>query len=55
VILDLLDIFFVTMIVIIFGFVIHLETQVKMIRTMMEEHIKFDDKICDLQKNQKTH
>ena len=41
-ILSALDCFFVLMIAIIFGFIIMMEMQIKQIKTMMEEHIKFD-------------
>lgn len=53
--LDALDCFFIFMVLINFGFIIHLETQVRMLRSMMEEHTRFGDKLCELSKEfQKT-
>jgi len=37
-----LDCFYILSIVSIFGFIIMMEMQIKQIKTMMEEHIKFD-------------
>ena len=48
--LGILDIFFVFMIILNFGFIVHLETQVKMLRSMMEEHCRYDNSLKDLQK-----
>ena len=54
-ILSALDCFFIIMVLINFAFVIHLETQVRMLRSMMEEHCRFDDSLCELSKElQKT-
>jgi len=54
-ILSVLDCFFVLMIAIIFGFIIHLEVQMNMMLEMMKEHIKVDEKLCDISKHiQKT-
>jgi len=53
--LDALDCFFIIMVLINFGFIIHLETQVRMLTAMMQEHTRFDDKLCELSKEfQKT-
>lgn len=49
-ILDALDCFFIIMVLINFGFIIHLETQVRMLRSMMEEHTRFDDRLCEISK-----
>ena len=49
-ILTALDCFFVLMIAIIFGFIIHLEVQMNMMVEMMKEHIKVDEKLCDISK-----
>ena len=54
-ILSVLDCFFILMIAIIFGFIIHLEVQMNMMLEMMKEHIKVDEKLCDISKHiQKT-
>ena len=45
-----MDIFYIVMIGIICGFVIHLEAQVTMILKMLEERYKFEDKLCEQQK-----
>jgi len=37
-----LDCFYIVSIAAIFGFIIQMEMQIKQIKTMMEEHIKFD-------------
>jgi hypothetical protein len=37
-----LDCFYILSIASIFGFIIMMEMQIKQIKTMMEEHIKFD-------------
>jgi hypothetical protein len=41
-ILSPLDCFYIISIATIFGFIIMMEMQIKQIKTMMEEHIKFD-------------
>jgi|TARA_B100000035_G_C20837171_1_gene481352 hypothetical protein len=38
-IISLMDIFYIAMIGIIFGFIIHLETQVNTMKTMIEEYL----------------
>lgn len=37
-----IDCFYIISIATIFGFIIMMEMQIKQIKTMMEEHIKFD-------------
>lgn len=37
-----IDCFYIISITTIFGFIIMMEMQIKQIKTMMEEHIKFD-------------
>lgn len=49
-IISLMDCFYIGIILIIFGFIIHLEAQVSTIKSMMEEHIKTDDSIKDIKK-----
>ena len=40
--LDALDCFYILSIVFGFSFILFMEVQIKQIKTMMEEHIKFD-------------
>jgi len=44
-ILDFLDCFFILMIIVIFGLIVHIETELKQVKTMMEEHVRFDQKL----------
>jgi hypothetical protein len=37
-----IDCFYILMIAIIFGFIVHLEVQIKTLHTMMAEHVKCD-------------
>ena len=46
-----LDCFYILMIAVIFGFIIHLETNVKVLLEMMKEHTKCDS-IQDLTKEE---
>ena len=48
--ISVMDIFYIVMIGIICGFVIHLEAQVTMILKMLEERYRFEDKLCEQQK-----
>ena len=48
--ISVMDIFYIVMIGIICGFVIHLEAQGTMILKMLEERYKFEDKLCEQQK-----
>jgi len=41
--IEWMDIFYITMIGIIFAFIIHIETELHTIKTMIEEVIKFDE------------
>ena len=36
------------MIAVIFGFIIHLESKVNQLVSMMEEHIKVDERLCEI-------
>jgi hypothetical protein len=38
------------MIGVIFAFIIHLEVKVSSLLTMMEEHVRIDDRLCDISK-----
>ena len=46
--ITLMDLFYIFMIAIIFGFIIHLEAQMSMVKKMMEEHVRTDDSIKEL-------
>jgi hypothetical protein len=35
------------MIIIIFGFIVHLETEMKVLLTMMKEHTRYRTPLCD--------
>ena len=47
-IITLMDCFYIFMIAIIFGFIIHLEAQMSVVKKMMEEHVRTDDSIKEL-------
>jgi len=49
-ILAVIDIFYIVMIALIFCSIGLMEVQIKEIKTMMKEHIKFDDKMWDKEK-----
>tara|TARA_E500000075_G_scaffold123330_1_gene125402 strand:+ start:92 stop:253 length:162 start_codon:yes stop_codon:yes gene_type:complete len=49
-IVSLLDCIYLGLFVIVFGFIIHMETQLKMLLEMMKEHVK-TDRLCDLKKS----
>jgi len=40
--LSILDCFYIMMFVIVFGFIIHIETNIKILLEMMKEHVKCD-------------
>jgi hypothetical protein len=46
-----LDCFYIIMFVIVFGFIIHIETNIKILLEMMKEHVKCDS-IQDLTKEE---
>ena len=48
--ISIMDLFYMFMIAVICGFVIHLEAQVTMILKMLEERYRFEDKLCEQQK-----
>ena len=54
--ISLMDCFYIGIILIIFGFIIHLETQVKTIKTMIEDYLgrRNGTQIKDLRKRNKT-
>jgi len=39
-IISAIDCFYILMIAVIFGFIVHLEVQIKTLHTMMTEHVK---------------
>jgi hypothetical protein len=47
-ILSAIDCFYILMIAVIFGFIIHLESKVNQLVSMMEEHIKVDERLCEI-------
>ena len=49
--ISIMDIFYMFMIAMICGFVIHLEAQVTMILRMLEERYRFEDKLCSKKEN----
>jgi len=48
-IISTLDCFYIIMFVIVFGFIIHIETNIKILLEMMKEHVKCDS-LKDLNK-----
>ena len=46
-IISIMDCFYILMIAIIFGFIIHLEVQIRLLRVMMEEHTKVSGNMKD--------
>ena len=54
--ISLMDCFYIGIILIIFGFIIHLEAQVKTIKTMIEDYLgrRNGTQIKDLRKRNKT-
>jgi hypothetical protein len=51
--LDLLDCFYLGSILVIMGFVAHMEMQIRVLRTMMEEHVKCEVKLSEISKELK--
>lgn len=47
-IITIMDCFYILMIAVIFGFIIHLESKVNQLVSMMEEHIKVDERLCEI-------
>lgn len=50
--IHVMDLFYVLSIGGIIGVLIMMEAQINQIKKMMEEHIKFDDKMCDQYKEE---
>lgn len=48
--ISILDCFYMFSIVVIIGFITHLEMQIRMIKVMMEEHVRCDDNLAELSK-----
>ena len=51
--IHMLDLFYIISIGGIIGVLIMMESQINQIKKMMEEHIKFDDKLCEQFKEEK--
>lgn len=49
-IITMMDCFYILMIAVIFGFIIHLESKVNQLCSMMEEHIKVDEALSEISK-----
>ncbi len=47
-IIEILDIFYIVMIAVIFAFIVHIETHIKQLKTMMDEHVKYSNTLADL-------
>jgi len=43
----MLDVFYMFMIIVIFGFIVHLETEMKILITMMKEHTRYRTPLCE--------
>ena len=55
-IITLMDCFYILMIGVIFAFIIHLEVKVSSLVSMMEEHVRIDERLSDLSKKlDETH
>jgi len=48
--MSLMDCFYIGMFVIIFGFIIHIETNIKILMEMMKEHVRCES-LADLKKS----
>ena len=46
--IEILDIFYIVMIAVIFAFIVHIEAHIKQLRTMMDEHVKYSNTLADL-------
>lgn len=46
-VITIMDCFYIMMIAVIFGFIIHLEVQIRLLRVMMEEHTKVSGDMKD--------
>ena len=46
--ITMMDCFYIMMIAVIFGFIIHLEVQIRLLRVMMEEHTKVSGNMKDI-------
>ena len=47
IIITAIDCFYIGMVILILSGLIYMETQIHTLKTMMEEHIKFDKKMCE--------
>jgi len=46
--IEILDIFYIFMIAVIFGFIVHIEAEMKQLKTMMHEHVRYDNTLADI-------
>ena len=51
--IEWMDIIYIILISIIFGFIVHIETELHTIKTMMEEDVKFDSEKSKLKNGNK--
>jgi len=47
-IISLIDVFYIGMIIMIFSMMAYMEVQIHTLKTMMEEHVKVDEKMCQI-------
>lgn len=52
-VIEFLDCFYIAMIAIIFGFIIHMECQIILIKTMIEKSLARNDTIKDIRQERK--
>ena len=52
-VIEFLDCFYIAMIAIIFGFIIHMEYQIILIKTMIEKSLARNDTIKDIRQERK--
>lgn len=49
-IVSIMDCFYIAMFIIVFGFIIHIETNIKILMEMMKEHVRCES-LADLKKS----
>ena len=52
-VIEFLDCFYIAMIAVIFGFIIHLECQIYLVKTMIEKSLARNDTIKDIRQERK--
>ncbi len=53
-IISVLDMIYIVLFSVGFCYLFMMESQIKSIKTMMEEHVKFDKKMCDQERLKNT-